>query len=136
MMNTEQILKVLKNERECIKRRCDLNLKRNCLECDLCLPDDEILEVYDHLIKIIENEAIQIADVSEEDKAKIVQSLASAGYNIAPELAEKYLGVVDEFSRDYFKGICPYTNKKCEKWTCNICEVEKREHKFMEGDTE
>lgn len=135
-MNTDQILKVLKNERECIKRGCDLNLKRNCMECDLYLPDDEILEVYDHLIKIIENEAIQIADVSEEDKAKIVQSLASAGYNISPELAEKYLGVVDEFSKDYFKGICPYTNEKCEKWTCNICEVEKREHRFMEGDTD
>lgn len=49
-MNTEQILKVLKNERECIKRRCDLNLKRNCMECDLYSPDDEMLEVYDFLI--------------------------------------------------------------------------------------
>lgn len=134
-MKIEQIIKVLKNKRECIKRqngKCD----RNCKECDLCLSDDEILEVYDHLIKIIENEAIQIADVSEEDKAKIVQSLASAGYNISPELAEKYLGVVDEFSREHFKGICPHTNKKCEKWTCNICEVEKRERRFAEGDTE
>lgn len=135
-MNTDQILKVLKNERECITRQGTAKCDRNCAKCDLCLPDDEILEIYDHLIKIIENEAIQIADVSEEDKAKIVQSLANAGYNIAPELAEKYLGVVDEFSRDYFHGICPYTNIKCEKWTCNICEIEKREHKFMEGDTE
>lgn len=57
-MSTEQILKVLKNERECIKRQtgttkdgyyvslCD----RNCDKCDLCLPDTEILEVYDFLI--------------------------------------------------------------------------------------
>ena len=48
-MNTEQILKVLKNERECIARqngKCD----RNCAKCDLCLPDTEILEVYDFLI--------------------------------------------------------------------------------------
>lgn len=48
-MNTEQILKVLKNERECIARqngKCD----RNCAKCDLCLPDKEILEVYDFLI--------------------------------------------------------------------------------------
>lgn len=54
-MNTEQILKVLKNERECIKRQGDINkCKRHehdgCLKCDLCLPDTEILEVYDFLI--------------------------------------------------------------------------------------
>lgn len=66
-MSTEQILKVLKNERECIKRQigttkdgyyvslCD----RNCDKCDLCLPDTEILEVYDFLIngyELLQNE--------------------------------------------------------------------------------
>ena len=48
-MSTDQILKVLKNERECITRqngKCD----RDCAKCDLCLPDNEILEVYDFLI--------------------------------------------------------------------------------------
>jgi hypothetical protein len=52
-VSTEQILKVLKNERECIKRqngKCD----RNCAKCDLCLPDTEILEVYDALIDATE----------------------------------------------------------------------------------
>lgn len=54
-MSTEQILKVLKNERECIKRQVDMTkCKRHehegCLKCDLCLPDTEILEVYDFLI--------------------------------------------------------------------------------------
>ncbi len=68
-MKNEQILKVLKNERECIKRQGTDKCDRDCANCDLCLPDDEILEVYDHLIQIIENEAIQIADISEEDKA-------------------------------------------------------------------
>ncbi len=60
-MNTEQILKVLRNERECIKRqngKCD----RNCDKCDLCLPDTEILEVYDFLIKgyeLLQNEGAE-----------------------------------------------------------------------------
>lgn len=48
-MDKEQILKVLKNERECITRQgniCD----RDCANCDLVLPDDVILEVYDFLI--------------------------------------------------------------------------------------
>ena len=105
-MNTDQILKVLKNERECIRRQSWSNgnvmldgimahCDRNCAKCDLCLPDTEILEVYDHLIKIFEREAILIADISEEDEKKIVQQLARAGYGIAPELAKKYLGVVD-----------------------------------------
>lgn len=61
-MNTEQILKVLRNERECIKRQTGSNgtlmldglmgnCDRNCAKCDLCLSTTEILEVYDFLIK-------------------------------------------------------------------------------------
>ena len=50
-MTTEKILKVLKTERECIKRQGNISkCDRRCGECDLCLPDDEILEVYDFLI--------------------------------------------------------------------------------------
>lgn len=139
-MSTEQILKVLKNERECIKRQSDINkCKRHehegCLKCDLCLPDYEILEVYDRLIHLCESEAIIIADISEEDKAKIVRELANAGYGIAPELAEKYLGV-DETARAIFNGICPYTNIKCDEWTCSICKIEARERAFAKGNTD
>ena len=53
-MNNEQILKVLKNERECIKRQGTAKCDKNCAKCDLCLPDDEILEVYDFLINAYE----------------------------------------------------------------------------------
>ena len=54
-MTIERILKVLKNERECIKRQVDMDKCRRyehegCLNCDLCLSDDEILGVYDFLI--------------------------------------------------------------------------------------
>lgn len=42
----------------------------------------------------------------------------------------------EETAREIFKGVCPYTNKKCDKWTCSVCEVEKRERRFAEGDTE
>ena len=51
-MTSELILKVLKNERECIARQGDISkCDRNCGECDLCLPDSEILSVYDFLIE-------------------------------------------------------------------------------------
>lgn len=90
-MTTDQILKVLRNERECIMRQGDIQkcCNRECGRCDLCLPDNEILEVYDHLIKITETSAI-IVDVSEEDKKKLLQSMANHGYQIAPDLIEKY----------------------------------------------
>lgn len=66
-MTIEQILKVLKNERECIKRQVDMTkCKRHehegCLKCDLCLPDSEILEVYDFLIngyELLQNEGAE-----------------------------------------------------------------------------
>lgn len=54
MMNSisiNQVLKVLKNERECIKRQGTDRCNRRCDECDLCLEDTEILEVYDFLIE-------------------------------------------------------------------------------------
>ena len=148
-MNTEQILKVLKNERECIKRRCDLNLKRNCMECDLCLPDDEILEVYDFLIngyELLQNESAESYTIkcteplSEEQIARFKEEWGNASFTASFEPMQFPEGLVavmtDEWGREHFKGICPYTNKKCEKWTCNICEVEERERKFMEGDTD
>ena len=50
-MTADQILKVLRTERECIVRQNDIQkCDRRCGECDLCLPDDEILAVYDFLI--------------------------------------------------------------------------------------
>ena len=72
-MNVEQILKVLKNERECIARqsrplgempqcRKDDDGVKLCEYCDLCLSDDEILEVYDFLIKgyeLLQNEGAE-----------------------------------------------------------------------------
>ena len=89
-MNTEQILKVLKNERECIARqngKCD----RNCAKCDLCLPDDEVLEVYDRLIRIVETDKI-IVDIGDtyEERKEFLQKLYDAGLSLHPDLIEKY----------------------------------------------
>ncbi len=43
----EQVLKVLKTERNCIQRQqCD----RDCAKCDLVMDSDEILQVYNYLI--------------------------------------------------------------------------------------
>ena len=157
-MNTEHILKVLKNERECIKRQagttkdgyyvslCD----RNCDKCDLCLPDDEILEVYDFLInsyEMLQNESAKSYTIRckepltdfELDYLKDQLSCAETFTASFEPMAfpEGLVAVMtDEWGREHFNGICPYTNKKCEKWTCGVCEVEKRERRLMEGDTD
>jgi len=151
-MNTEQILKVLRNERECIKRQGDINkCKRHehegCLKCDLCLPDYEILEVYDFLIEAYSITEIHI-NVSKEESEKLFEIInrnAKDHTRLAvipyPDMGECYPTVTlevkpDEDAKRYFYGICPYTDKKCDTWTCGVCEVEAREKAFMEGDTD
>ena len=123
-MDIQKILKVLKNERECIKRQVDMTkCKRHehegCLKCDLCLSDDEILEVYDFLIngyELLQNEGAESYTIKFKEPLSAVMT--------------------DEWGREHFKGICPYTGKKCGHWTCGICEVAERERRFAEGDTE
>ena len=78
-MNTEQILKVLKNERECIKRQVDMTkCKRHehegCAKCDLVLPDTEILEVYDFLIEAYSITEVHI-NISKEESEKLFEIL-------------------------------------------------------------
>jgi len=68
-MDNDKILKVLKIERECIRRQTSISnlfpkaeCNRNCADCDLCLPDDEILEVLDFLIggyELLQNEGAE-----------------------------------------------------------------------------
>lgn len=90
MPSTEQILKVLKNERECIARQVDMTkCKRHehegCLKCDLCLPDTEILEVYDFLISGYEqiehrgaDSYVLRIDIPEDEKDDLLEKLQSA----------------------------------------------------------
>lgn len=125
-MTNEQILKVLKNERECIARqsrplgekpqcRKDDNGVKLCEYCDLCLSDDEILEVYDFLINGYE----------------LLQNEDAESHTI--KFQKPY---VDIYGREHFKEICPYTNKKCNTWTCSVCKVAEQERKFAGGDTD
>lgn len=60
-ISINQILKVLKTERVCIKRQGTNKCNRRCGECDLCLEDAEILEVYDFLIEAF-TETLQEGD--------------------------------------------------------------------------
>ena len=43
---------------------------------------------------------------------------------------------INKDGKNHFKGKCPYTDKKCESWRCQNCEVEAVERKYMENDSE
>ena len=143
-MNTEQILKVLKNERECIKAVRTDECVKDCKTCRYYNTDTDRLEVYDFLIEAYSITEVHI-HISKEESEKLFEIInrnAKDHTRLAvipyPDMGECYPTVTfetdpDEYGREIFKGICPYTNKKCEKWTCGICEVEAREKAFMEG---
>ena len=61
-MNTEQILKVLKNERECIKAVRTDECVKDCRTCRYYNTDPDRLEVYDFLIngyEMLQNEGAE-----------------------------------------------------------------------------
>lgn len=38
---------------------------------------------------------------------------------------------MSEYYNQLFHGSCPYTGDKCEKWTCDTCEVEENEKALL-----
>lgn len=38
-----------------------------------------------------------------------------------------------ENDRLFFEGRCPYTDKPCDLWECDECEVEQREKEYMQN---
>ena len=131
-MSIEQILKVLKNERECIKRQCHKECDRQCGQCDLCLTDEEILEVYDFLIDGYETLLEQgtdtftikvKADKVEQNKDETL--LAQDTVTFTAKIKS-----VDGIDKMLGEDKCPYTNKPCEGKNCETCKVEERERKW------
>lgn len=38
--------------------------------------------------------------------------------------------------REYFKGVCPYTDKPCKLWLCRLCRIEWRERRYLQKETD
>ena len=49
-MKNDEVVRLLKIERECVGRDCD----RDCLHCDLVQERDELIDAYDSAINILE----------------------------------------------------------------------------------
>ena len=80
-MSTEQILKVLKNERECIKNNHDYCYEDCDESCPYYVSEKDKLEVYDHLIAQLETTAIEVK-LDEENKAKMLKLLRESQGNL------------------------------------------------------
>ena len=52
-MTNNEVVKILKTERECVNRNNGVNCDRQCNKCDLVLPADKIITAYDIAIKLI-----------------------------------------------------------------------------------
>lgn len=148
-MDIQQILKVLKNERECILSNHDYCYE-NCNEfCPYYVSGVEKMKVLDFLIKgyeLLQNGGAESYTIkcteplSKEQIEHFKEEWGNTSFTASFEPMQFPEGLVavvpDETAKEIFNGICPYTNIKCEKWTCSICEVEKRERRFMEGDND
>jgi len=51
-MTKNEVIRILKIERECISRDCD----RNCGECDLVQEQEILLDAYNSAIALLENQ--------------------------------------------------------------------------------
>ena len=95
-MNTEQILKVLKNERECIKAVRTDECVKDCRTCRYYNTDPDRLEVYDFLIEAYSITEVHI-NVSGEESDKLIEIInrnARQGVRLAvipyPDTGECY----------------------------------------------
>ena len=54
-MTENEIIKVLQNELECVKRQCGnfCDNKRDCKNCDLSLKEEIVISAYENAIDII-----------------------------------------------------------------------------------
>ena len=96
-MNIPTILEVLKNERECIARQGTAKCDRNCGFCELCLPDDEILSVYDFLIEGYESLEkptpclkCDTSRLSQEEYQRLVDSLKCTNFGKIEAIGKDY----------------------------------------------
>ena len=53
-MKTSELLRIMENERQCILRARERNCNQNhCINCDLVMPDDVLLNAYENVIALI-----------------------------------------------------------------------------------
>lgn len=78
------------------------------------------------------NPFIKIVEAA-SDMVKVISDKMSD-----PEFLEmlKKAKAIENQDREYFNGICPYTDNPCDDWNCLECEVEHREREWMEGEEE
>lgn len=83
-MTDNEIIKVLKNETECIKRQvgkiCDN--KRDCKTCDLVMDDDDVIFAYNKAISVLEKQIPKKPTFGDDEQDYIC--CPNCNYELAP----------------------------------------------------
>lgn len=71
-MNTKEIREVLRNELECVKRQMGTMCAngRDCINCDLALPDDVVISAYESVLSLINRQKAEIERLTSEITAR------------------------------------------------------------------
>lgn len=81
-MTNKEAIGVIKFEIACVNRQDTPRCKRDCANCDLCLPTEDVLEAFTHAIRALE----KIEEIKEEEAKK---SFITQEYLSQPEPYKK-----------------------------------------------
>lgn len=57
-MDLQQVIQILKTEKECVERQDTPKCNHDCYDCDLLLPTEDVLEAYNTAIMLLSETGI------------------------------------------------------------------------------
>ena len=93
-MNMNRVVEILKNEKECVERQDTPKCNRDCGNCDLLLPTEEVKQAYTLAIGCIEGTQNLLDEIRAEiDKwHHLTDKAFNDGIDTALEIIDKYRG--------------------------------------------
>lgn len=97
-MNMNRVVEILKIEKECVERQDTPKCNRDCENCDLLLPTEEVKQAYTLAIGCIEGTQSLLDEIRAEIESELVDyvyeedSPYNSGLDKAIEIIDKYRG--------------------------------------------
>ena len=98
-MNMNQVTKILKTEKECVERQDTPKCNRDCGNCDLLLPTEEVKQAYTLAIGCIEGTQSLLDDIRAEIE---LLSNANPSYWHSGDMVEReeVLDIIDKYKAE------------------------------------
>lgn len=87
-MNMNRVVEILRTEKECVERQDTPKCNRDCGNCDLLLPTEEVKQAYTLAIGCIEG----TQSLLDEIRTEIDSYGTNSGMLLALEILDKYRG--------------------------------------------